>query len=87
MKNNAALNRFGTYCGWTALGLASIYAVTWSANKLFGDPSDGILMVFTVFGLFVLWHMAESAVASEERQKRWDKEEELRKKERAILKG
>jgi hypothetical protein len=87
MKNNAVLNRFGTYCGWTALGLASIYAVTWSTNKLFGDPAYGILLVFSIFGMFVLWHMAESSVASEERQKRWDREEELRKKERAILKG
>jgi len=59
----------------------------WSTNKLFGDPAYGIMIVFSIFALYALWSMAKSSVESEERQKRWDKEEELRKKERAILKG
>ena len=88
MKNNAVLNRFGTYCGWSALGLASLYGVMWSTNKLFGDPAYGIMIVFSIFALYALWSMAKSSVESEERQKRWDAEEAQRKKSRkTMLKG
>lgn len=85
MKNNAVLNRFGTYCGWTALGLTALYSVMWSTNKLFGDPAYGIMIVFAIFAFFVLWSMAKSSVESEERQKRWDKEEAQRKQSRKML--
>ena len=87
MKNNAVLNRFGTYCGWTALGSASFYGVSLVSEKYFGNPAYAIMLLFFGLAMMILWSMAKSSVESEERQKRWDKEEELRKKERAILKG
>jgi len=87
MKNNAVLNRFGTYCGWAALGSASFYVVSMVSEKYFGNPAYAIMLLFFGLAIMILWSMAKSSVESEERQKRWDKEEELRKKERAILKG
>lgn len=74
MKNKAVLKKFGSYCGYTALMLAGIYSVIWSANRIFGDPAAGIAIVFSIFGLFFLWHMAETRVLDEERQKRWEEE-------------
>ena len=82
MKNKAVLKRFGSYCGWTAAFLMCIYMIMFAANNIFGDPTYGIIIVFSLFGLFALWHMAETAVASEERERYWQEEREQTRKQR-----
>ena len=85
MKNNAVLNRFGTYCGWSALASASFYGVSMVSEKYFGNPAYAIMLLFFVLAMMILWSMAKSSVESEERQKRWDAEEAQRKQSRKML--
>ena len=87
MKNNAVLKKFLTYVAIAAVSIAGSLSIVHQSEKMFGNPMYGWLAIFVVLGLFWLWTMADQQVSSEERQKRWDKEEELRKKEREILKG
>ena len=82
MKNNAVLSRFGSYCGYAALGSASFYGITWISEKYFNNPMYGVLLLFVGFAVLILWIMAASSVESEERQKRWDAEEAQRKESR-----
>ena len=85
MKNNAVLSRFGTYCGWTALASASFYGVSLVSEKYFGNPAYAIMLLFVGVAMMILWSMAKSSVESEERQKRWDKEDAERKTSRKML--
>jgi hypothetical protein len=85
MKNNAVLNRFGTYCGYAALASASFYGVSMVSEKYFGNSAYAIMLLFFGLAMIILWSMAKSSVESEERQKRWDAEEAQRKQSRKML--
>lgn len=85
MKNNAVLSRFGTYCGYAALASASFYGVSLVSEKYFGNPAYAIMLLFVGVAMMILWSMAKSSVESEERQKRWDKEDAERKTSRKML--
>ena len=85
MKNNAVLSRFGSYCGYAALGSASFYGVSLVSEKYFGNSAYAIMLLFFGLAMMILWSMAKSSVESEERQKRWDAEEAQRKQSRKML--
>ena len=79
MKNNTVLGRFGQYVGATALAMATVYVIVHASNKFLGDPSYGIVGIFSVFLLGFLYAMAKSDVESKEREARWAAEDAARK--------
>ena len=85
MKNNAVLNRFGQYVGGTALAMATVYVIVHASNKFLGDPSYGIIAVFSTFMLTFLYSMAKSDVENKEREARWAAQDAERKASRKML--
>ena len=79
MKNMTVLSRFGQYVGSTALVMALVYAIVYASQKFLGDPSYGIVGIFSVFLLGFLYAMAKSDVESKEREARWAAEDAARK--------
>ena len=75
MKNMTVLSRFGQYVGSTALVMALVYAIVYASQKFLGDPSYGIVGLFSVFLLGFLYAMAKSDVESKEREARWAAED------------
>ena len=85
MKNMTVLNRFGQYVGSTALVMALVYAIVYASHKFLGDPSYGIVGIFSAFLLGFLYAMAKSDVESKEREARWAAEDAARKPSRKML--
>ena len=85
MKNNTVLGRFGQYVGATALAMATVYVIVHASNKFLGDPSYGIIAVFSTFMLSFLYSMAKSDVERKDREARWAKQEADRKGSRKML--
>ena len=85
MKNNTVLGRFGQYVGATALAMATVYVIVHASNKFLGDPSYGIVGIFSVFLLGFLYAMAKSDVERKEREARWAAEDAARKSSRKML--
>ncbi len=75
MKNMTVLSRFGQYVGSTALVMALVYAIVYASQKFLGDPSYGIVGLFSVFLLGFLYAMAKSDVESKQREARWAAED------------
>jgi len=85
MKNMTVLSRFGQYVGSTALVMALVYAIVYASQKFLGDPSYGIVGLFSVFLLGFLYAMAKSDVESKEREARWAAEDAQHKSSRKML--
>ena len=85
MKNMTVLSRFGQYVGSTALVMALVYAIVYASQKFLGDPSYGIVGLFSVFSLGFLYAMAKSDVENKEREARWAAEDAQHKSSRKML--
>ena len=85
MKNMTVLSRFGQYVGCTALVMATVYVVMYASNKFLGDPTYGIVGIFSALLLTFLYAMAKSDVESKEREARWAAEDAERKAKPTML--